>query len=390
VQHTADRGAAVRAAIVASLDVFGGRPDERFDRITRAAQEAFGVPLAALNVDDGTDVRNVSPDQAIRVPRRQAFCSTAVDQAATLVVEDAAVDDRFSGLDVVTGEPRVRFYAGVPVTTPGGTPVGTLCVMDTTPRHFRDDDLELLTELGRWAERVLADGRRADDLARVIRASRPVPLDLPGWTVRAGTVACHELEGGFHDWAPVDGALSLTVADVLGDGHGAGILAASVRSAVAARAGRPVARVVADAERQLAHELDASGSHVALFHARVDMATGSVDWVDAGLGVAAHVRADGTVTVLRSPDLPVGLQPADAERTAWRLAMRPGDALLIATPGFLRLHDGTLATLERAGARLHATGDVDAFLAEVDARASRLRVREGVTTVVLRRTPTSS
>lgn len=389
-EASVSRGASARAALIASLDVLRGGADERFDRITRATREALGVPFCALNVVDQAEVRAVSPvnpdGTRPTYAARDAFCSTTIESPGALVVPDATRDERFADLPAVrSDEHHVRFYAGVPIATPGGTRIGTLCVMDTEPREMSPDDVALLGELATWAERVLADGRRIDDLSAVIRASRPHPLDLAGWTLAARSIAGHELEGGFHDWSEDAAGVTLTVADVLGDGHGAGILAASVRSALRARATEPAAEAVAGAEAQVVAEFEAANSHVALFHARLDPRTGRLDWVDAGLGVAIVVRADGAHELLRSRDLPVGLHPAEVRRASGSVVLEPGDVLLVATAGLLRLHDDTLETLVLAGRRLASVERTDDFFGQVDAQAARRQVLEGITAVVLRR-----
>jgi hypothetical protein len=384
------RAATARAALIASLDVLRGGADERFDRITRATKEALDVPFCLLNVVDQHETRTVSPvnPDGTRAawPLSETFCPTTIESDRALVVPDASVDGRFADLACVRNdEQHVRFYAGVPIATPGGTRIGTLCVMDTEPRDMSCADVRLLGELATWAERVLADGRRIDDLSAVIRASRPRPLDLQGWTLAARSIAGHELEGGFHDWSEDADGVTVTVADVLGDGHGAGILAASIRSALRARSSESAAEAVAGAEAQVGPEFEAANSHVALFHARLDPRSGRLDWVDAGLGVTVVMRADGSHELLRSRDLPIGLHPTEIPRDSGAVVLEPGDVVLVATAGLLRLHDDTLDTLVMAGRRLASVERPDDFFAQVDAQAARRQVLEGITAVVLAR-----
>ena len=67
-------------------------------------------------------------------PRDVAFCSHVVASGRELIVEDAAADQRFHDNPLVEGDPNIRFYAGVPLMTPEGYAIGTLCVMDSHPR----------------------------------------------------------------------------------------------------------------------------------------------------------------------------------------------------------------------------------------------------------------
>ena len=72
--------------------------------------------------------------------RKNTFCNETIRGRSPTVVTDARTDERFTTNPLVTGEPYLRFYAGYPLTGPGGWPVGTLCVMDQTPRTFSVED----------------------------------------------------------------------------------------------------------------------------------------------------------------------------------------------------------------------------------------------------------
>ena len=72
------------------------------------------------------------------------MCAHAILGADVLQVEDTLADDRFADNPLVSGEPRLRFYAGMPLTLDDGSRVGTLCVADYLPRHLDDDQLDAL------------------------------------------------------------------------------------------------------------------------------------------------------------------------------------------------------------------------------------------------------
>ena len=74
-----------------------------------------------------------------------------------LQVPDTFLDDRFAHNPLVQGEPRVRFYAGAPLTLPDQSRVGTLCVIDHRPRRLNEGELGLLRDLADMVERELAD-----------------------------------------------------------------------------------------------------------------------------------------------------------------------------------------------------------------------------------------
>jgi GAF domain-containing protein len=72
------------------------------------------------------------------------------------VVTDALRDERFADNPYVARAPRLRFYAGVPLSTADGYRVGTLCIMDHRPRLLNEPQIERLRELGRMVEAELA------------------------------------------------------------------------------------------------------------------------------------------------------------------------------------------------------------------------------------------
>lgn len=148
-----------RLAVLLNLNILDTPPEERFDRITRMAARLFHVPIALVSLIDkerqwfksrvGTDI--------LESPRRTSFCTHTMLQDGVFVVEDAAHDIRFADNPMVTDSPHVRFYAGYPIAAPDGSKIGTLCLIDQSPRHFSDDERALLRDLaGMVAHEVAA------------------------------------------------------------------------------------------------------------------------------------------------------------------------------------------------------------------------------------------
>ncbi len=135
------------------FDVLDTPPEESFDRITRLARRLFDVPMATIAFLDAhrewfKSVQGLGMSEVDRAP---TFCNIAIQQPRPLVVEDTWLSDQFRDNMFVTGEPKLRFYAGCPLTTPEGHNVGILCVMDTKPRLFGADDVDALCDLARIA-----------------------------------------------------------------------------------------------------------------------------------------------------------------------------------------------------------------------------------------------
>ena len=154
---------AARLAELRSLRILDTPPDERFDRLTRLAAQLFGAPMAFLTlVDDCRQWFKSAVGVSISETSRDvSFCSHAILNDGFLVVRDATKDERFEANPLVVGPPHIRFYAGFPVRSPRGARVGTLCVVDTTPRDTSSEQLNALRDLARMAEAELQHQRDA-------------------------------------------------------------------------------------------------------------------------------------------------------------------------------------------------------------------------------------
>jgi GAF domain-containing protein len=89
------------------------------------------------------------------LPRDRSFCSHTIDEDRTLVIPDATIDSRFADNELVHGTARLRFYAGHPLSGPGGWRIGAFCILDTEPRTFTEQDRQALRVLANLAQREL-------------------------------------------------------------------------------------------------------------------------------------------------------------------------------------------------------------------------------------------
>jgi formate hydrogenlyase transcriptional activator len=194
-----------RLDTLASYGVLDTPPERPFDDLVRLASRICEAPIALISLVDrdrqwfkariGLDVGQMTRDVA--------FCAHAILGSEVMVVPDAAADERFSGNPLVTGEPRIRFYAGAPLRTADGHALGTLCVLDRIPRDLSEEQRLALETLSREVVARLdlaralsnldaaAAGRRVQDEAlrsseefktRIIECSRDCikVLDLDG------------------------------------------------------------------------------------------------------------------------------------------------------------------------------------------------------------------
>lgn len=142
--HEADRLRLLRA--LALLDT---PPEPVFDRITRLAARVLGVSIALVTlVDEHRQwFKSSVGNDLTETPRSQAFCAHTILGVEPMVVSDAMQDARFVANPHVAGGLGIRFYAGVPIRTQAGLPLGTLCVMQDSPRTLSPAELDTLSDL---------------------------------------------------------------------------------------------------------------------------------------------------------------------------------------------------------------------------------------------------
>lgn len=154
-------------------------PEPVFNDVVRLAQSVFRVPSSAVSfVDDDRQWFKARRGIGFAGTRREdAFCAHTILSDAPMVVPDALHDPRFSANALVLRAPHIRFYAGAPLTTPGGFNIGTVCLIDSTPRDDLDaHERQQLEALAHLAMTELERRVESNDQRRVLRYD----LDLRG------------------------------------------------------------------------------------------------------------------------------------------------------------------------------------------------------------------
>lgn len=153
-----------RLAALARYEILDTPRESEFDDIAALASEICQTPIAVVNlIGNGRQFFKAEVGLGVReTPLASSFCAKAILEEDFLLVPDATKDARFDCNPLVTGEPRLRFYAGALLKTEEGHPIGTVCVLDTKPRELTETQQNTLRVLARLVMKQL-DLRKAID-----------------------------------------------------------------------------------------------------------------------------------------------------------------------------------------------------------------------------------
>jgi PAS domain S-box-containing protein len=135
-----------RLAALRQYDILDSPPEPAFDSLVQLAAHIVEVPIALVVLTDSErqwlKARfGVTFEQ---LPRPYSFCGHVVASGSCLVVEDTLLDERFHDSPLVSEEPKILSYVGVPLKSPSGYTLGTLCCADRIPRHFTQRQIAML------------------------------------------------------------------------------------------------------------------------------------------------------------------------------------------------------------------------------------------------------
>jgi PAS domain S-box-containing protein len=138
-----------RAEALENLDILDSPPEDQFDRVTRMAARIFQVPLAQINFlgRDRLWTKSSHGPLQLSVTKEESFCMHTIQEPGVFVVPDATKSDQFADLPIVKNEPHIRFYAGTPLLSQDGIPLGTLAILDYKPDSCTPEEEATLREL---------------------------------------------------------------------------------------------------------------------------------------------------------------------------------------------------------------------------------------------------
>jgi Stage II sporulation protein E (SpoIIE)/GAF domain len=379
-----------RVEAVRELGLLDTPPEERFDRIVRLAKRLFDVPAVAVNLIDHDRLfvkSAVGIDAGTSLPLELAFCARTVDTRRALVVPDTRADSEWAGHPLVTGDAGIVFYAARPLAGPGGQVVGALVLIDHQPRDLRAPDLALLDDLAGWVETELAADADAVQATEIQRRLLPQKSpDVLGYDIAGRCQPAFHVGGDYYDWHLLDDTmLQITVADVMGKGLAAGVIAAGLRTAmrVTSRAHTLMESVRRTAEG-LQDDFDVSGTFATMFSTRLRPQHGHLEYVDAGHGLALLLSPGSEARQLSARDLPLGAA-AGSLWTSHEARLEPGDTLIIVSDGVLEAFSDPVAGLRAAEHLAASAHSADEMADRILAAAAHAPLADDLTAVVVRR-----
>lgn len=185
-----------------SMKILDTPQEAQFQAVVQVAAAVCKTPISLislLDVDRQWFKANVGLEGVTETPRDVSFCAHSVEQDGILLVPDASQDARFSDNPLVTGDPGIRFYAGMPLAMSNGAKIGTLCVIDRQPRQLDEEQQRLLAELARTAAKLLESGISSASAMEAVRLGMRVESILANVS---DAVISISPDGIIKDWNP--------------------------------------------------------------------------------------------------------------------------------------------------------------------------------------------
>ncbi len=192
-----------RLKLLDSYSILDTIPEIDYDNLTAIASEICNTPISLVSLIDskrqwfkshhGLDVSET--------PKEYAFCAHAInDTNDVFIIQDARKDERFNDNPLVTGEPHVIFYAGVPLVGSDNLPLGTLCVIDNKPKLLSQSQVVALKALANQVMNLLELRKTKTRLEQALEDVEQINRELESFAY----IAAHDLK------SPLNNISSLT------------------------------------------------------------------------------------------------------------------------------------------------------------------------------------
>ncbi|MEJ1221747.1 sensor histidine kinase [Sediminicola sp. 1XM1-17] len=164
-----------------------------YDNITAIAASICGTEISLISLidDERQWFKSSFGVNLTETPREISFCAHAInDQENVFIVQDARKDERFHDNPLVTGDTNLTFYAGIPLISDNGLPLGTLCVMDHKPKLLSQSQVKSLRALGSQVMNILNLRKTKITLEKSLESLKEKNLELEQFAF----IAAHDLK----------------------------------------------------------------------------------------------------------------------------------------------------------------------------------------------------
>jgi len=146
-----------RVKALHALGILDTEPEDRFDRLTRLAQQCLDAPIALIALVDEHRLwfKSCLGLDITETPRELSFCAHTLLKNEIFEVPDARIDHRFKQHPLVAGSSNIRFYAGAPLLTEDGLAIGTFCIMSREPKRLTPEQRKVLSDLSTCAQDIV-------------------------------------------------------------------------------------------------------------------------------------------------------------------------------------------------------------------------------------------
>lgn len=151
-----------RIEALESLDILDTEHELAYDSLTTIVKAFYDVPTVAISLIDKERqwFKSIQGLDFCENTREVSFCGHTIIKDDLLYVEDATHDKRFHDNPLVIQDPSIRFYAGYPLRSTSGYNIGSLCIIDSNPRHIDQDKLDYLKVFAQIIEKEFFGNRK--------------------------------------------------------------------------------------------------------------------------------------------------------------------------------------------------------------------------------------